>query len=338
MRNELVYFIGQNSSVLSALDQLRNDKLVHAILIKGQVGSGKWTLAKAMAKYLLCLSDTEEKPCNQCSSCKQVETLSNPDLIILQKGEPLSSDTKKGASSISVDDVREMIRLISAHAFEGDRKVVIIRHAEDLTIAAQNSLLKVLEEPPSGVFFLLTSSRSDMLLPTIISRCRDVHIDPWHSETILKILKEKGISNDLAEKSAEYAHGSVGRALMIANDEKYWMFRSEVIQDFFTVKDRSEILKISSKWKDRKSEANALFEMIEDCFHRIIMINTLNYAEDSDRMLSADPWLKQFSGKTYENYIKLTDGLILAKEMVYSSVNFQAIIEKLLMSIMEVIN
>ena len=111
---------------------------------------GKMTLARAIAASLLCEGDQrEEMPCGKCRACLQMENLSHPDLIVMQKGEPLiPADRKK--TVIPVDDIREMIRRTGLRGFESNRHAIIVRHAEDMTEEAQNAMLKTLEEPPGN--------------------------------------------------------------------------------------------------------------------------------------------------------------------------------------------
>ena len=134
-------FLPQGEEVACTIREARTGQLVHAMIITGGPGVGKWTLAESLAAALLCRAESG-KPCGQCASCRQMVSGTHPDLISVQKGFPLTpTDTKH---SIPLSDIQETVRLISQHGFEGDRHVVIIRHAEDLTTQAQNALLKTL--------------------------------------------------------------------------------------------------------------------------------------------------------------------------------------------------
>ena len=96
--------------------QLQTGRVNHAILITGEAGLGKWTLANTVAAGLLCeASGEQDKPCGVCKSCIEMESLSHPDLIVIQKGKPLGQSESK--SVIPVDDIREMIQIISRKSF-----------------------------------------------------------------------------------------------------------------------------------------------------------------------------------------------------------------------------
>ena len=309
--------------------------MVHALLISGEAGTGKWSLARTIAAALLC-QGKDEKPCGRCRACLQMENLEHPDLIVLQKGVPISPEIKKPRANIPVDDIREMIRRTSVHALEGNRHAVIIRHAEDMGHEAQNALLKTLEEPPEGTFFLLTCIRTNELLPTIISRCRPLKIHPWSENAVIRALREQGIAEERARHAAAAARGSIGAALKIAEDESYWQFRKEVTADFLQCPSRSEILKISTRWKDRKGEADALFSILEEELNQMLH-RRFGFAPEGEDELPAR-WRTFAEEADPEKYTKLFDGLLLARKRTAAQVNFQAVVEQVILLLMEAIS
>ena len=331
---ELESFQSQGEAVSSLIRQVREDRLPHALLINGIPGVGKWTLATGLAAALLCQGE-EKKPCGQCPACLQMESLEHPDVIVIQKGVPLAPDGKKDRTFIPVDDIREMIRLTGEHAFESDRKVVLIRNGEDMNDSAQNSLLKNLEEPPAGVCFLITSAHPDMLLPTVISRCRPVRLHPWRDEDVLRILRTHNVPEDRARQIIPAAGGSPGEALRISEDENFWQFRSEVIQDFLASRQRSDILRVSNRWKERKGEANSLFSVLEQFMNQLMRVSLRVSGEDHLPEGCPDRW-KQFAERaSAEDYAHLFEGFQLARQRIVSSVNLQAVLEQVLFLLME---
>ena len=334
-------FLPQGEAVAALLCQARADRMTHAILITGESGVGKWTLAWGLAATLLCpQKDASRRPCGdqECRSCVQMENLSHPDLIVIRKGEPLvPSDTK---TVIPVSDIEEMIRRIGQQGFEGNRHVVIIRNAEDMQPASQNKLLKTLEEPPEGTFFLLTCPEPDLLLPTIVSRCRPVKLHPWTDQEILRMMREHGIAESARSRvAAEEANGSIGRALRMVSDEAYWEFREQIRKDFLSCSSRSDILDISTRWKDRKEDAEQLFEMLENIFSRMMRIS-LQRRNGSDSPGEELParW-KQFARAAGPaEYAALFDALSLARKRTIHQGNFQVIVEQLIFSLMEALD
>lgn len=140
-------------------------KLSHALLITGADGVGQEELAHEMVKDLMCEKD-QAAACGQCHSCQLMNADTHPDFRVLD-GE---------AATIKVDQIRLLVRQISQKPQVGQNKVVLITHAQAMNINAANAVLKALEEPADRTFFVLTSSQSTSLLPTIRSRCLLVNV------------------------------------------------------------------------------------------------------------------------------------------------------------------
>src|SRR5438128_2651144 len=138
-----------------------------SLLFAGPLGVGKRLTALATAQALNCpVPEKGSFPffdaCGLCAACRRIARSVHPDVLVVEPGEN---------GSIKIDAVRDLIDRVAYRPFEGRRRVVIIDGADALVVAAQNALLKTLEEPPpSSVFFLITS-RPDVLLPTVVSRC-----------------------------------------------------------------------------------------------------------------------------------------------------------------------
>ena len=152
----------------------------HALLFTGPSGAGKKTAGLLLAKALLCKNSI--LPCNQCPSCKKIEGLAHPDLWVLS----VSDTSKKG--EITIDQIREnILDGLYYRPFEGNRRVILIPEAHKMNIAASNALLKALEEPPSGTYFILTAPSASNVISTIRSRCQKLRFIPL-TETALSIL------------------------------------------------------------------------------------------------------------------------------------------------------
>ena len=150
---------------LSAQEKGRG--LSHAYLISGPAGSGKKTLARLLSAAMVCTGDGE-KPCGSCAACKKVFGNIHPDVI------QVGSDGK----DISVGQAREARSDAYIRPNEGERKVYIFHNAQDMTVAAQNALLKLLEEGPAYAAFLLLTENPGSLLTTIRSRCEGAALTP----------------------------------------------------------------------------------------------------------------------------------------------------------------
>ncbi|MDR2504613.1 MAG: DNA polymerase III subunit delta' [Oscillospiraceae bacterium] len=196
-------FVFPTANARRVYDSYKRRAGTHAILITGEAGVGKRSLAFLLAKTVLCGAD--DNPCGTCGSCVRVESRTHPDAHCVRPGDNKSR-------TISVEQIRALIEQISIRSFEGGAKAVIIENADGMQPAAQNALLKSLEEPPGDVFFFLTASRRLDLLPTIRSRCAWLHLPPLDIERTADILKSQGFDAKLANEAALYAEGSVGQA------------------------------------------------------------------------------------------------------------------------------
>jgi len=193
---------------------VRIDTLSHAILYSGEEGCGALPQALSLAKYILCTQKTEDgQACGTCPSCRKTQNgihpdlhfvvpvnraknvsssrmpvtddfidlwrqafLENPDITEQLWYEKLDIENKQGA--IGTAEAENIIRKLQFRSFEGGSRVMIIWLPERMNISASNKLLKILEEPSPGTYFLLVSHRPDQLLPTIRSRCMHIQVPP----------------------------------------------------------------------------------------------------------------------------------------------------------------
>ena len=155
----------------SALEaRIENGSLLHAYIISGVDGPEKSELITRMAKSAVC-SGSGKKPCMSCQNCRKAAKGIHPDIIKVER----AADKKE----ILVDQIKEICSQAAVMPNDAARKVYIISEADRMNIRAQNTLLKVLEEPPSFVIFILSAENSGALLETIRSRCVEVRL---HSE------------------------------------------------------------------------------------------------------------------------------------------------------------
>ena len=173
-----------NSAIREQLLGQGLDRLPHAMLLVGPPGVGKTAFSEQLAALLLCESITPElEACGQCQACRWLDAGNHPDFRrVAPDGDEeieegasakVGEKTKKRSQSIiRIDQIRELESFVFIGSHRDGNRVVLITEAETMNPAAANALLKILEEPPSSVYFILVSSRTKSLLPTIRSRCR----------------------------------------------------------------------------------------------------------------------------------------------------------------------
>ncbi|MBX3023471.1 DNA polymerase III subunit delta' [bacterium] len=188
-------------------------RLPHALLFVGPPGIGKALVAQRLAARLACGGPTP--PCGACAGCLQVVAGSHPDLRVI--GAPGAGGRKEGRTKkeIGIDQARELKRFVALRAISAGRKIAVIDDADRLSIAAQNALLKTLEEPPGAAMLILITASPGALLTTVRSRCQRIAFRPLAATAVQAALVDAGIAADEAERLAARAEGSPGRALAL---------------------------------------------------------------------------------------------------------------------------
>ncbi|MDC7699170.1 DNA polymerase III subunit delta' [Vogesella indigofera] len=184
------------------------ERLPNAWLLSGPAGIGKREFAQEVARSLLCEApQADHHACGQCQACHWFAAGNHPDLRVLTPhGDDEEAEDGKEAKApkrklpvIKIDGVRNVIEFAHLSAHRGGRRVVIVEPAEALNPAAANALLKVLEEPPAEVVFLLVSDAPQRLLPTIKSRCRQFPLSLPSPSQALAWVNEQGVADAAAE-------------------------------------------------------------------------------------------------------------------------------------------
>jgi len=188
------------------------EKLPHAMLLAGPEGLGKLSFARALAARLLC-EDMPSGPaalaCGRCSSCTWLLSGNHPDFRLIQPedgddaadGEegaeaslPTGSGRKPGQGPIRVDQIRALEDFVFVGSHRHGKRVALIAPAERINPAGANALLKILEEPPVNVYFILISSQWRRLLPTVLSRCRSIVFGRPEPDQAERWLSAQGIA------------------------------------------------------------------------------------------------------------------------------------------------
>ena len=191
---------------------ITDGRLPHALLLEGEAGCGKTHFARLVACAALCSSI--QKPCGQCRSCRLILQDNHPDVLVASPDAP--------EKPYSVSALRDLILSCYVLPNDGEKKVYILRNIHEMSEQAQNTLLKIIEEPPAHVIFILTCQSRARILPTILSRVVTLPISPCPEELCAQALLERnpGASEEDCLRMARQCGGNIGRALTIMQDEK----------------------------------------------------------------------------------------------------------------------
>lgn len=219
--------------VWASLQTLREGP-AHAVLLHGAAGLQKTDLAKEFAAAMLCESPGPDGACRECLACNWFDQGNHPDFRLLrpdseaaEEGEGTSTDSGKGKPSreIRVEQVRALGEFLNVGAHRAGRRVVLVAPAEAMNRNTANALLKALEEPNPGVFFLLVTNDFDALLPTLKSRCIKQGVSTPAKARALAWLQAKAVTKD-AEVFLARAGGAPALALEIATGAEGRLLRT----------------------------------------------------------------------------------------------------------------
>ena len=207
--------LGQDSVKETLINAINNEKIVHAYLLTGPRGSGKTSTARIIAKSLNCTAGLDGKsptvdPCGTCESCVSIANSSSVDVTEID-----------AASHNKVDDARALIERVNLASVSGKYRVYIIDEVHMLTNEAFNALLKVIEEPPKNVVFVLATTEYHKVPKTISSRCQQLNFKSISIQDVITRLnyvieqEALNISSDALGAIAKHSDGAMRDALAL---------------------------------------------------------------------------------------------------------------------------
>jgi len=234
--------VGQDEAVTRLQRTLKNERMPHAFLFAGPDGVGRQTTATALAATILCSQPVTDptperlpqlredlpflRACGECEDCRMVSAGAHPDFHVVRKelarfhGDAAVRD--RVMQELGIEVIRQFLISPAWQApSRGRAKVFLVLEAELMSNAAQNALLKTLEEPPTGVILILISRRPEQLLPTTRSRCATIRFGPLPKAFVVEKLLSAGVPMAEAEFWSSFTCGSVGRSLNLAAQGMY---------------------------------------------------------------------------------------------------------------------
>lgn len=298
-----------NETARNLLGQaLKTGRIGHAYIIEGNRGTGRMTLAKAFAAELLKAENPE----------------THPDFTIVTNQW---YDPTKKQENVLIETVRAMKKDAYIRPYAGEKKVYLMPLADSMQAPAQNSLLKVLEEPPAYCVILLLAENANAFLPTILSRAQVIRTQPVLAEQVEKFLIEhRQIAKSKAGQLAILSGGAIGKALELLEDEEATELREETLKRFFaildgTYKDMYDFVKFL---KQHKADISLILEVLlswgRDVMHwklRLSGIPLMNGDKEEE--------LERFCHKLpRESALKLNEITVRYQKMIEQNVNYSA--------------
>ena len=171
--------VGQEPITRTLRRAIETDRVAHAYMFSGPRGTGKTSTAKVLAMGLNCVQGPTPEPCGVCESCRAITNNSSLDVVEMD-----------AASNRGIDEIRDLRDRVNLAPSAGRMKIYIIDEVHMLTTEAFNALLKMLEEPPEHVVFVLATTEPHRVLPTIVSRCQRFDFRRPSVETLAEKLRE----------------------------------------------------------------------------------------------------------------------------------------------------
>lgn len=319
--------IGHRGIIQNLQQAIEHQKVSHSYIFDGIPGIGKRMLASAYAKTLQCLNKGIV-PCNKCTSCRAFDSGNHPDVFFI------STDKK----SLGVDEIRSSIqRDIETKPYKYSYKIYIVEDGDKMTIQAQNALLKTIEEAPAyGIIFLL-STNYKQFLPTIISRCSIIKLNPLKPEEMKEYFKDINIDNKNIDLYTAFSGGSIGAATKMMESEYFMNAREEVIRWVKEINKGSliRLFEIQKEMENYKEDINLILNLMYVWYRDVLFIKQMR---DNPYIINKDKKNELLNASVDLSYNKLSRSLEAienAKLQLRQNANFQLTLEVMLLHIKE---
>lgn len=240
----------------SVISLVKEKRLPHAIIIEGDKGLGKHTLARFLAFAAVC--DGEESPCGNCRGCNMAKSGNHPDITVISPED--------GKKNIAVSQIRELRDEAYFKPHMAQHRVFIIDFADTMNEQSQNALLKVLEEPPGAVMFILIAENSAALLETIISRCVCMTLSTPEKQTAAQyIVESTEFSIEDIDQALDSAQNNIGKALLLLEGkaDSLSLSSANAFLEGFLNHDTWAMLKATVSAEKNRLEADAFFRNLK---------------------------------------------------------------------------
>ena len=253
-------------AVMAAVAEKR---IPHAILLEGDKGTGRHTLMQFLSRAAVC--DGENAPCGECRGCHLAEVGTHPDITVVTPED--------GKKNIAVSQIRDLRADAYVKSHMAARRVFVIDKADSMNEQAQNALLKVLEEPPADIIFILIAESAAALLDTIISRCTLLSLVPPETNMALEYLrKNTDFSEELIKEALSNTGNIIGAALdALSGAGTAAQTAAKRFADFLISGDEAGMLKVTAQLEKSRVLADEFLKELKLSFATEIKKNLSNH-------------------------------------------------------------
>ena len=242
---------------------IKEGTLPNAILVVCPDSETNKQFAQEVCSSFFC---AEKSACGNCEGCVKTEKETNPDLIVYPKEK-----------AFQVADAKEIVdnAILSPMIFS--EKIYLIHNIDLATVPAQNKILKVLEEPPASVKFLITCTNETKVLPTIISRCVKVNLMQLEKHRLQEFLGQEATQN--FNNAYDYGEGYLGKTIFALENKQFEGLNSLAEDIIYNLKSSKEIISLSSKISKNKEQFLIILNLLQVKFRKILEIGTEGYSK-----------------------------------------------------------
>ncbi len=320
-------FEGQDEVKNYLVRSILTNTVSHGYLFEGSKGIGKMDMARLFAKSLQCL-DFNGEPCEKCNSCIKSNSNNHPDIHFLEAVKNV----------IKRENVDTLIESVSKKAYEGKRKIYIIKDSHLMTPEAANTFLKTLEEPMGETVVIMLTTNSELLISTIVSRCQKVKFKNATVDFVKEhIISKYGLTHDRAKLIAYCCDGILSKAeAIIKNEDNTLEKRLEIIKLYSKIisSDKDIIFELENYFKESKDEINDIIGIIiiwlRDVYFVKYELNDLIVNLDCIDLLNRH--VEKLRNQDINQVILY---LTKVKRDINNSVNYRLVIDNMLMKLQE---
>jgi DNA polymerase-3 subunit delta' len=262
--------IGHENQVSYIKNSIMSKSLSHAFIFEGIDGIGKELIATSLVKALFCEA-LEVDACGSCRSCKKLSNDNHPDYMEIEPDG-------KSIKNAQIEDFQEFAII---KPYDSSHKIVIIKEADKMNASSQNRILKTLEEPPEHVIIIMITNNSEVLLPTVVSRCQILKFNGV-SDALIKsyINSNYSTSEEEAEMIARLAVGSIGRAIEYMESDEFKVIMSSTIEllNAINSKQQSKVLELLGFFTSNKENIVKILDYMILWYRDIIRIKIINFS------------------------------------------------------------